>query len=108
MFYMHMIMTGWEIHYRQDHIFKNILPTADTSDIQPSDYAFAGTVLAKFPESSDSAGIYFQKAISTDTVKENQTNYLNSAVDVATRTNNYGTLLGLIQFYEKTNRRKSF
>jgi hypothetical protein len=70
--------------------------SADTSDIQPSDYAFAGTVLAKFPESADSAGKYFQEAISRDTVKENQANYLNSAVDVATRTNNYGALLQLI------------
>lgn len=70
--------------------------TADTSDIQPSDYAFAGSVLAKFPESADSAGKYFELAISKDTVKENQEKYLNSAVDVATKTNNYGALLGLI------------
>jgi hypothetical protein len=72
------------------------LTTADTSNIQPSDYAFAGTVFAKFPESADSAGKYFQLAISLDTVKENQAKYLSSAVDVATATNNYGALLKLI------------
>ncbi len=70
--------------------------TTDTSDIQPSDYAFAGTVLAKFPETSDSAGVYFLKAMALDTIKENQAKYLSSAVDVATKTNNYGTLLTLI------------
>ena len=72
------------------------LTSADTSNIQPSDYAFAGTVFAKFPESADSAGKYFELAISKDTVKENQAKYLSSAVDVATATNNYGALLKLI------------
>jgi Flp pilus assembly protein TadD len=72
------------------------LTSADTSEILPSDYALAGAVFAKFPEGADSAGKYFQLAISTDTVKVNQEKYLNSAVDIATRTNNYGALLQLI------------
>lgn len=77
--------------------------SADTSDIQPADYAFAGSVLAKFPETSDSAGAYLSKAIMLDTVKENQATYLNSAVTIATKTNNYGMLLGLINSMQKLN-----
>ncbi len=75
---------------------QKFLSTADTSDIQPSDYALAGSVLAKFPENADSAGHYFQMAIAKDTIKENQQKYLSSAVDVATSTNNYSALLRLI------------
>lgn len=74
---------------------------ADTSDIQPADYAFAGTVLAKFPETSDSAITYLQRAVTLDTVKENQNDYLNSAVSIATKTNNYGMLLKLINTIQK-------
>ena len=69
----------------------------DSSDVQPADYAFAGTVLAKFPQSADSAGIYLQKAIVLDTVKEDQNDYLNKASDIAARTGNYGMQLQLIK-----------
>ena len=71
--------------------------TGDTSDFQPADYAFAGTVLAKFPESSDSAVTYLQKAIIMDTVKENQNDYLNSAIKIAAQNHNYGVLADLIK-----------
>lgn len=72
------------------------IATADTSDIQPADYAFAGNVFAKFPESADSAGVYLLKAIAKDTVQENKVGYLDSAVKIAVKANNYGVLLQLI------------
>lgn len=75
--------------------------TADTGSIEPQSYAFAGSLLAKFPESSDSAGMYLQKAIMMDTVKQNQTDYLDSAVAIAAQSNNYPMLLQLINTMQK-------
>ena len=69
---------------------------SDTSDILPQDYAFAGSVFAKFPNMGDSAASYLQKAIAEDTVKANRADYLNSAVSIASNTKNYGMLLNLI------------
>ncbi len=69
---------------------------ADTASIQPADYAFAGTVLAKFPETNAAAITYLKKAIAIDTVKENQARYLNSAVTIAVQNKNYALLTDMI------------
>lgn len=80
---------------------KKYFSVADTASIQPSDYAFAGAVLAKFPESGDQAVAYLRKAILNDTIKENQSNYLKTAVEIAVRDKNYPMLIDLINEMQK-------
>lgn len=69
---------------------------AEADDIQAADYAFAGSILAKFPETSDSATSYLMKAIALDTVKENQAKYLSTAVQIAAEKKNYAMLNDLV------------
>ena len=70
--------------------------SADTLDFQPSDYAFAGGVFAKFPDAGDSAAHYYLEAISKDTVPENKKAYMDSAVKVAVAANNYSLLTQIV------------
>ena len=69
---------------------------ADTANIQPTDYALAGNILAQFPESSNAAVGYLKKAIALDTIKENQSKYLKSAVEIAVKEQNYAMIIELI------------
>lgn len=74
---------------------------AESDDIQPSDYAFAGSVLAKFPETGDSAASYLIKAVELDTIKENQAKYLSTAVEIAADKKNYAMLNDLVDSMQK-------
>jgi len=76
---------------------------ADTSAILPTDYAFAGTVFAKFPETGDSAIKYLQLAIAKDTVKEEQKQFMATASSIAARSGNYGMILSLLHSSETIN-----
>ena len=76
------------------------LSMADASDIQPPDYAFAGTVFAKFPETGDSAIKYLTLAVQKDTVKEEQAEFLNSAANIAAKSGNYKVILDLLRTRE--------
>ncbi|MEP6467172.1 MAG: tetratricopeptide repeat protein [Parafilimonas sp.] len=76
---------------------------ADTSDIQPSDYAFAGTIFAKFPETGDSAIKYLQIAITKDTVKEEQKEFMATASKIAAQSGNYRMILDLMHSSEALN-----
>jgi cytochrome c-type biogenesis protein CcmH/NrfG len=69
---------------------------ADTSEIQPSDYAFAGGVLGKFSDTGDSSAHYYLLAISKDTVPENKKAYMDSAVKIAVAAKNYGLLTQIV------------
>jgi hypothetical protein len=77
--------------------------TANPDEIQATDYAFSGTVLAKFPESTDSAIIYLKKAILLDTIKEEQANFLKTASTVAAASGNYRMMLDLLRTAESLN-----
>ncbi len=74
---------------------------ATPEEIQPRDYAFGGTVLAKFPGTGDTAVSYLQKAVLLDTVKEEQTEFLNTAAKVAATSGNYGMMLSILHNTEK-------
>ncbi|HEX5151514.1 MAG TPA: tetratricopeptide repeat protein [Parafilimonas sp.] len=87
----------------RSYIQKYFALAAGSDDIQPADYAFAGEVLAKFPETNDSAISYLTKAVELDTVKEEQKKYLKTAADVAARTGNYGLILSILRSAEKIN-----
>jgi Flp pilus assembly protein TadD len=76
---------------------------ADTNTIQPRDYAFAGSIFAKFPDMSEDAVSYLKKAIEMDTVKEEQTKFLKVASDVAASTGNLKTMLDILKSAEKLN-----
>ncbi|MBV9961002.1 MAG: tetratricopeptide repeat protein [Parafilimonas sp.] len=76
---------------------------ATPDEIQPPDYAFAGTVYAKFPEMSDTAVTYLKKAVELDTVKEEQQKFMTTASDIAAKSGNYAMILGLLQTSEKLN-----
>jgi len=87
----------------RSYIQKYFIAAAGSDDIQPADYAFAGEVLAKFPETNDTAIAYLTKAVELDTVKEQQKKYLKTAADVAARTGNYGLILSILRNAEKIN-----
>ncbi len=74
---------------------------AQADQIQATDYAFAGNILAKFPENTDSAIMYFQTALQQDTVKEEQADILKKASIVAANSGNYRAQLKLLQLAEK-------
>ncbi|MBS1746104.1 MAG: hypothetical protein JST21_08040 [Bacteroidetes bacterium] len=79
------------------------LAVADSNTIQPRDYAFAGSIYAKFPDMSDAAVSYLQKAIEMDTVKEEQSRFLKVAAGVAASTGNLKTMLEILRSAEKLN-----
>ncbi len=76
---------------------------ASSDEIQPAYYAFAGRVYAKFPETRDSSIKYFQLAIKSDTVKEEQKAFVDSAAKIAASLGNYSMILDLMQTAEKLN-----
>jgi Flp pilus assembly protein TadD len=76
---------------------------AAPEEIQPRDYAFGGTVLAKFPETGDTAITYLSKAVQLDTVKEEQKEFMATASKIAAQSGNYGMILGLLRGSEKLN-----
>jgi len=76
---------------------------ANPDEPQPSDYAFAGTVYAKFPDMGDSAIKYLTLAVQRDTVKEEQKEFLDLAAGVASKSGNYGLILNLLHTREKLN-----
>lgn len=57
------------------------------SKVQAEDYVLAGTVLAKFPGSEDSASAYFEKAIEMDTIAANRATYMDKAAEIFEKTN---------------------
>ena len=71
--------------------------------IQPADYAFGGTVLAKFPEETDTAMKYLTMAVEKDTIKENQKEYMVTASKIAAQSGNYGMILSILRTSEKIN-----
>ena len=77
--------------------------TASSDGIQPADYAFGGTVLAKFPEETDTAMKYLTMAVEKDTVKENQKEYMVTASKIAAQSGNYGMILSILRTSEKIN-----
>jgi predicted Zn-dependent protease len=93
--------TGDSIQARS--YIQKYLALAPPDQVQPRDYAFAGTVLAKFPETSDSAVSYLQKAILLDTVREEQAAFLKTASAVAAASGNYKMILDLLRSAEKLN-----
>jgi Flp pilus assembly protein TadD len=76
---------------------------AQPDQIRPTDYAFAGNVLAKFPESGDSAMAYLMKAVQLDTVKEEQKQFMTQASKIAAQSGNYGMILDILRSSEKIN-----
>jgi len=76
---------------------------ASPDQIQPRDYAFGGTVLAKFPETGDSAITYLKTAIEKDTIKEERAAFLKTAATVAASSGNYGAQLQLLRLAENVN-----
>ena len=76
---------------------------ASPEAIQPADYAFGGTVLAKFPEETDTAMKYLTMAVQKDTVKENQKEYMVTASKIAAQSGNYGMILSILRTSEKIN-----
>ncbi|MBV9963668.1 MAG: hypothetical protein JO072_15610, partial [Parafilimonas sp.] len=76
---------------------------AAADEIQAPDYAFAGTVYAKFPDMGDSAVKYLQLAVEKDTVKEEQKEFMVTASKIAAQSGNYGMILGILQTSEKLN-----
>jgi hypothetical protein len=76
---------------------------ASPEEIQPSYYAFAGRIYAKFPETADSVAKYFQLAIQSDTVKEEQKAFVDSAAKIASRSGNYRMMLDIMRTSEKLN-----
>lgn len=77
--------------------------TEDADAIQPRDYAFAGTIYAKFPETADSAIKYLEIAVQKDTVKEEQKGFLITAGKLAAASGNYGMQLNILRKTEKIN-----
>ena len=76
---------------------------ASPDEVQPRDYAFAGTVYAKFPETGDSAIKYLTLAVQKDTVKEEQKEFMVQASKIAAQSGNYGMILDLLRGSEKLN-----
>ncbi|MFT4153755.1 tetratricopeptide repeat protein [Parafilimonas sp.] len=74
--------------------------TAPAETIQPDDYAFAGTVLAKFPETGDSAIAYLQKAAAIDTIKEEQIKFLTTAGEIAAKNSKFSQQLSIVKQME--------
>jgi Tfp pilus assembly protein PilF len=77
--------------------------TVSPDVLQPADYAFAGSVLAKFPGGEDSAIAYLQKAVDMDTVKEDQLKFLISAGKIAAASANYTKQLAIVKKMEAIN-----
>jgi predicted Zn-dependent protease len=75
----------------------------DTAKIQPRDYAFAGSLFAKFPDNNDSAIKYLQMAVQKDTVKDEQKQFLIEAGKIAAASGNYGMQLNILQKTEAIN-----
>ena len=75
----------------------------DTAKIRPRDYAFAGSVFAKFPDNNDSAIKYLQIAVQKDTVKDEQKKFLIEAGKIAAASGNYGMQLNILQRTEAIN-----
>jgi tetratricopeptide (TPR) repeat protein len=63
--------------------------SAKEDKVQPTDYVFAGTILAKFPGSEDAASMYLEKAIKYDTIRANKIDYMNTAADLFGRAQKY-------------------
>ena len=77
------------------------LKAAQPQSIQPSDYALAGQVAAKFPNMNDSAVSYLTKAVQLDTIKENQVKYLDTAMAIMSRSRNFKGQMELMQQMSK-------
>ncbi|HEX8334307.1 MAG TPA: tetratricopeptide repeat protein, partial [Segetibacter sp.] len=83
------------------------LSTAKAENVQPTDYVFAGQLLARFRGSEAQAGQYLERAIAADTTVANKITYMNTASEMYGRAGLYNEQLNWLRRLAVTKRELS-
>lgn len=70
---------------------------SNPANVEPTDYVFAGQLLAKFPGSGATASTYLEKAIMLDTIKANKVEYMNTLADIYAKDSMFDKQYGVYQ-----------